>query len=148
MDPLTEAVLAGVPPDRLAKEPVPTEHTAAHLRAEDVDVFGDAADRDVRRTLRVDPVPMPELAVDEVLIAVMASSINCPAVAVTAVVADPHPPPGVVHGGHQVQVDRPRDPCRDDVPGLDLARSVADLRPQPHRSSSRGGDGGRPTIGA
>ncbi|MDX3524045.1 crotonyl-CoA carboxylase/reductase [Streptomyces scabiei] len=76
MDPLTEAVLAGAPPDRLAKEPLPTEYTAAHLRAEDVDVFGDAADRDVRRTLRVGPVPMPELAVDEVLIAVMASSIN------------------------------------------------------------------------
>ncbi|MGW0824733.1 crotonyl-CoA carboxylase/reductase [Streptomyces sp. NPDC002845] len=76
MDPLAEAVLAGAPPERLAKEPLPSEYTAVHLRAEDLDVFGDASDRDVRRTLRAGPVPMPELAVDEVLIAVMASSIN------------------------------------------------------------------------
>lgn len=76
MDPLAEAVLAGAPPEQLAREPLPSEYTAVHLSAEDLDVFGGASDRDVRRTLRVGPVPMPELAVDEVLVAVMASSIN------------------------------------------------------------------------
>src|SRR4051794_35264979 len=76
MDPLAEAVLTGAPPEQLAREPLPSEYTAVHLNAEDLDVFGGALDRDVRRTLRIGPVPMPELAVDEVLVAVMASSIN------------------------------------------------------------------------
>jgi crotonyl-CoA reductase len=49
---------------------------AVHLRAEDMDMFGADADRDVRRSLRVGTVPLPELAPDEVLVAVMASSIN------------------------------------------------------------------------
>ncbi len=47
-----------------------------HTRREDVDMFGDDADKDVRRSLHVGRVPMPELAPDEALVAVMASSIN------------------------------------------------------------------------
>lgn len=76
MDELAEALLAGAPPERLAALPVPTEYSAVHLRAEDVDMFGGAADKDVRKSLRVGLVPMPALAPDECLIAVMASSIN------------------------------------------------------------------------
>jgi crotonyl-CoA reductase len=75
-DRLTEALLAGADPDELARAPVPATFTAAHLRLEDVDMFGDSRDRDVRRSLRVGPVAMPELAPDEVLVAVMASSVN------------------------------------------------------------------------
>ncbi|GGS27346.1 crotonyl-CoA reductase [Streptomyces humidus] len=76
MDSLTEAVLGGAAPETLEKESLPAEYLAAHLRAEDVSVFDGMADRDVRRSLRVGPVPMPVLDVDEVLVAVMASSIN------------------------------------------------------------------------
>ncbi|GGR76823.1 crotonyl-CoA reductase [Streptomyces humidus] len=76
MDSLTEAVLAEAPAEELLRSPLPSAYTAAHLRAEDQRIFDGAGDRDVRRTLRVGPVPMPELAVDEVLVAVMASSIN------------------------------------------------------------------------
>ncbi|MFB6837701.1 crotonyl-CoA carboxylase/reductase [Streptomyces sp. NPDC056361] len=73
---LSEAVRAGASPEVLANTPLPAEFTAAHLRVEDENVFQGVEDRDVRKTLHVGPVPMPELAPDEVLIAVMASSIN------------------------------------------------------------------------
>jgi crotonyl-CoA reductase len=76
MDPLTEAVLRGAPPDELSRTPVPADYIAAHLREEDAKIFQGTLEKDVRRTLRVGGVPMPELAPDEVLVAVMASSIN------------------------------------------------------------------------
>ncbi|MDX2600811.1 crotonyl-CoA carboxylase/reductase [Streptomyces caniscabiei] len=76
MGTVTDAVLAGAHPEELEHAALPEEFTAAHLRVEDVDIFRDVADKDVRKTLRVGPVPMPEPAPDEVLVAVMASSIN------------------------------------------------------------------------
>lgn len=76
MDALAEAVLAGATRQELEQLPVPAEFTAAHLRAEDVGMFAGSADHDVRRSLRVGTVPMPGLAPDEVLVAVMASGIN------------------------------------------------------------------------
>uniref|UniRef100_UPI0031D41F1B crotonyl-CoA carboxylase/reductase n=1 Tax=Streptomyces hawaiiensis TaxID=67305 RepID=UPI0031D41F1B len=76
MDSLTEAVLAGAPAQVLERERVPEQYTAAHLRAEDVGMFDDDGDKDVRRSIHVGSVPMPELAPDEVLVAVMASAIN------------------------------------------------------------------------
>jgi crotonyl-CoA reductase len=59
----------------LASEP-PASYTAAHLAREDERMFDGERDKDVRRSLRVGEVPMPELAPDEVLLAVMASAIN------------------------------------------------------------------------
>lgn len=76
MDVLAEAVVAGAGADELRRLPVPAEFTAAHLRKEDVESFTGVADKDVRKTLHVGSVPMPELAPDEVLVAVMASGIN------------------------------------------------------------------------
>ncbi|MEU9244296.1 crotonyl-CoA carboxylase/reductase [Streptomyces shenzhenensis] len=73
---LTDAVLSGAAPDELARAELPDRFTAAHLRVEDEGVFADAADKDVRRTLHVGEVPMPDIAPDEVLVAVMASSVN------------------------------------------------------------------------
>ncbi|MFF4013055.1 crotonyl-CoA carboxylase/reductase [Streptomyces sp. NPDC001717] len=73
---MSEAIHAGAPPEVLARTPLPDEFTAAHLRVEDETVFDGVEDRDVRKTLHVGMVPMPEPAPDEVLIAVMASSIN------------------------------------------------------------------------
>lgn len=62
--------------EEVEHRPVPEQYLAAHLRAKDVDMFSGVADKDVRKSLRVGNVPMPELAPDEVLIAVMASSVN------------------------------------------------------------------------
>ncbi|GAA1938220.1 crotonyl-CoA carboxylase/reductase [Streptomyces durmitorensis] len=76
MDALAEAALAGASPDELIREDVPGEYLAAYLHAEDAGMFGDAPDKDVRRSLRIGRVPMPELAPDEALVAVMASSVN------------------------------------------------------------------------
>ncbi|MHA7961209.1 crotonyl-CoA carboxylase/reductase [Streptomyces sp. L500] len=76
MDSLTEAVLAGAPAQVLEREPVPEQYTAAHLRAEDTAMFEGVDDKDVRRSIHVGRVPMPEPAADEVLVAVMASAIN------------------------------------------------------------------------
>jgi crotonyl-CoA reductase len=75
-DPMAEALLGGASPDQLARTALPEEYLAAHLRVEDVDMFTDIDDKDVRKSLRVGRVAMPELAPDEVLVAVMASSIN------------------------------------------------------------------------
>lgn len=76
MDPMSAAVVNGAPPDELARTPVPGEYVAAHLHIDDVGMFGGVRDKDVRRSLRVGHVPMPDLAPDEALVAVMASSIN------------------------------------------------------------------------
>ena len=76
MSDLAEAALAGAPAAELLACPVPPLMRAAHLRRADVDLFGTETDRDVRRSLRVGEVPVPELAPDEVLLAVMASGIN------------------------------------------------------------------------
>lgn len=76
MDPLAAAALEGANAGVLAAQPVPDRYQAAHVRFEDVDMFRGIEDKDVRKSLRVGPVPMPELAPDEVLVAVMASSVN------------------------------------------------------------------------
>ncbi|MFD7500130.1 crotonyl-CoA carboxylase/reductase [Streptomyces sp. NPDC059850] len=76
LDPLAEAVLSGADPDELRRTPLPREYVAAHLLASDVGMFRDSTSKDVRSSLRVGRVPMPELAPDEVVVAVMASSIN------------------------------------------------------------------------
>lgn len=55
---------------------LPSSYRAAYLSREDENMFDDASERDVRRSIRVGEVAMPELAPDEVLVAVMASAIN------------------------------------------------------------------------
>jgi crotonyl-CoA reductase len=55
---------------------LPSSYLAAYLSREDEEVFADATDKDVRRSIRLGEVPMPQLAPDEVLLAVMASAIN------------------------------------------------------------------------
>ncbi|MEV4561993.1 crotonyl-CoA carboxylase/reductase [Kitasatospora sp. NPDC049285] len=76
MSTLVEAVRAGAGSESLLAAEVPSRYRASYIRAEDVDMFGAASDRDVRKSIRVGDVPMPELAPDEVLVAVMASSVN------------------------------------------------------------------------
>lgn len=76
MDALTEALLEGVDAEEIEKIDLPDSYTAAHLRIDDSSMFDGASERDVRKSLHVGRVPMPELAPDEVVVAVMASSIN------------------------------------------------------------------------
>ncbi|MBD9735997.1 MULTISPECIES: crotonyl-CoA carboxylase/reductase [unclassified Streptomyces] len=76
MDLLSKAVLNGAPPEELERIPLPEEFLAGHLRADDAAVMAGDSDKDVRRTLHVGHVAMPEPAPDEVVVAVMASSIN------------------------------------------------------------------------
>lgn len=76
MDALSSAVLDGAPAEEIANIPIPSTFRAAHIRNEDAGMFAGVDDKDVRKSLRVGDVPMPELAPDEVLIAVMASCVN------------------------------------------------------------------------
>jgi crotonyl-CoA reductase len=76
MNSVSEAILAGAQPAELERIPLPESYTAAHLRVEDVGMFAGVEDKDVCKSLHVGEVPMPELAPDEVLVAVMASSVN------------------------------------------------------------------------
>ncbi|MGW1145313.1 crotonyl-CoA carboxylase/reductase [Streptomyces sp. NPDC002454] len=76
MSRLSEAVVSGASAEEIERAPLPGDYRALHLRAEDTTMFEGVADKDVRRSLRLGSVPMPELAPDEVLVAVMASSIN------------------------------------------------------------------------
>ncbi|MFI1282238.1 crotonyl-CoA carboxylase/reductase [Streptomyces sp. NPDC020858] len=76
MDSLAEAVLNGATAEQLEREPLPDDYLAVHTLAEDAAMFRGVGDKDVRKSLHVGRVPMPEIAPDEVLVAVMASSIN------------------------------------------------------------------------
>ncbi|MER5638844.1 crotonyl-CoA carboxylase/reductase [Kitasatospora sp. NPDC002227] len=80
MTSLIEAVRSGAEGAELLACEVPESFRAVHLRRADETLFdgesGETGERDVRRTLHVGEVPMPELAPDEVLIAVMASAVN------------------------------------------------------------------------
>ncbi|MFE9614116.1 crotonyl-CoA carboxylase/reductase [Streptomyces sp. NPDC006012] len=76
MDSLAEALYANAGPAELERAPLPEEYLAAHLRVADVGMFDDVADKDVRKSMHIDRVPMPDIAPDEVVVAVMASSIN------------------------------------------------------------------------
>jgi crotonyl-CoA reductase len=78
MEPLYEAVLAGAPGEELANTPLPEAYRAALVRAEDAKMFEGVPSRekDPRKSLRIEEVPVPEIAPDEAVVAVMASAIN------------------------------------------------------------------------
>jgi crotonyl-CoA reductase len=73
-----DAILNGATGDDLAAMPLPTSYRAAVVRKSDQEMFAGVAsnDKDPRRSVHIDEVPVPELAPDEAVIAVMASSIN------------------------------------------------------------------------
>jgi crotonyl-CoA reductase len=73
---LVEAVRAGADAAALLDAEVPQSYRAGYIRRQDEEIFAGTADRDVRRSLHVGEVPMPPLAPDEVLVAVMASAVN------------------------------------------------------------------------
>lgn len=73
---LIQAVQAGASSAELLECELPTRFRAAHTLKAETDIFLGQADKDVRRSIHVGEVEMPELAPDEVLVAVMASSVN------------------------------------------------------------------------
>lgn len=77
MDPLSAAVVGGASAEDLAELPLPESYRGACLRRSEEGIFGAGeTDRDVRRTIHLDEMAMPEIEADEVVIAVMASAIN------------------------------------------------------------------------
>jgi crotonyl-CoA reductase len=73
-----DAIQNGASGDDLANLPLPESYRAALVRKEDVGMFEGipSDDKDPRKSLHVQDVPVPEMAPDEALVAVMASSIN------------------------------------------------------------------------
>jgi crotonyl-CoA reductase len=78
MKAVQQAIVAGASGDELAALPLPETFRAALVRADDQAMFNGlaSADKDPRKSLRVEDVPVPELAPDEAYVAVMASAIN------------------------------------------------------------------------
>ena len=73
-----EAIESGAAADDLAALEIPESYRAALVRREDAGMFeGQAsADKDPRKSIRIEEVAVPELAPDEAYVAVMASAIN------------------------------------------------------------------------
>lgn len=71
-----EAIRDGRLGPELASCELPDTHLAAHLRFEDFEASRSEPVHDVRDTIHVGEVPVPEPGPDEVLVAVMASAIN------------------------------------------------------------------------
>ncbi len=78
MQPILDAIQAGATGDDLANLALPESYRAAFVRRDETSMFEglESADKDPRKSLHVDDVPTPELAPDEVYVAVMASAIN------------------------------------------------------------------------
>jgi len=76
---ILDAILAGdTTNEEFANIEIPDSYRAITVHKEDVDMFEGLAsrDKDPRKSLHLDNVPIPELAPGEALVAVMASSIN------------------------------------------------------------------------
>jgi hypothetical protein len=78
MEKILQAILNGASGEELAAIPLPTTYRAAIVRKEDEKMWEGiaSADKDPRKSIHIAEVPVPEMAPDEVVIAVMASSIN------------------------------------------------------------------------
>jgi crotonyl-CoA reductase len=75
---ILDAVRAGASDETLSSTQMPATTRAVFVRREDQDMFAGLAskDKDPRLSLHIGEVALPELAPDEVFLAVMASSIN------------------------------------------------------------------------
>jgi len=78
VDRIREAINNGATGDLLASVPLPGAYRAAVLEKHDAEIFSGLAskDKDPRKSLKLREVPIPEIAPDEAIVAVMASSIN------------------------------------------------------------------------
>ena len=75
---ILDAIQSGASGDDVAGLDLPESYRAAVVRRDDAAMFEglDSADKDPRKSVHVQDVPLPELAPDEAYVAVMASSIN------------------------------------------------------------------------
>ena len=75
---LREAILNDAPGEEIGAMELPESMRAAFVRKDEQDMFEgmDSAEKDPRKSLHVDEVPLPPLGPNECLIAVMASAIN------------------------------------------------------------------------
>ncbi len=78
MQEILEAIQSGASGDDIANLTIPESTRAAHVLRSEADMWEgvESWDKDPRKSLHVGDLPLPELAPDEVVIAVMASSIN------------------------------------------------------------------------
>ncbi len=78
MQAFLDAILTGASGDDIGRIPLPDTYRAALVRREDVGMFEGipSADKDPRKSIHIEDVPVPELAPDEAYVAVMASAIN------------------------------------------------------------------------
>ena len=76
---ILDAIQAGDTPDEeFAAIEIPETYQGITVHKDEVDMFADmpTKEKDPRKSLHLDDVPVPELAPDEALVAVMASAIN------------------------------------------------------------------------
>ncbi|MGN6202926.1 MAG: crotonyl-CoA carboxylase/reductase [Solirubrobacterales bacterium] len=73
---ILEKVKESVSVDELLTSELPATYKAAFVERADAERLWDKPEKDVRETLKVGEVPMPELAPDEALVAVMAAALN------------------------------------------------------------------------
>lgn len=78
MSAIVDAIEEAVPGDEISALALPESMRAATVHEEDVGMFEGipSAQKDPRRSVHIDEVPLPELGPNEALVAVMASSIN------------------------------------------------------------------------
>ena len=78
IDAIRTAIIEGAPAADVAGLDLPESFRGAVVRADEQEMFAGvaSADKDPRKSIHLDDVPLPELAPDEALVAVMASSIN------------------------------------------------------------------------
>ena len=78
MEAILQAILAGASGEELEDLPIPESYVGANVRRDEQTMFEgiESSDKDPRKSVHVGEVATPELAPDEVYLAVMASSIN------------------------------------------------------------------------
>ncbi len=78
MQHIVDAINGDAPGEDIGALEIPSSYRAAYVRRDDVDMFSGVVsqDKDPRKSVHIGEVETPELAPDEVYVAVMASSIN------------------------------------------------------------------------
>ena len=78
MDQILEAIETNASSEQFMKIPIPVSYRGACVFKDDAEMFAGvpSAEKDPRKSLKIKEVPLPEIAPDECLIAVMASSMN------------------------------------------------------------------------
>jgi len=78
MEKILEAIVAGAESKEFGSLTVPSSYRAAVVLKDEAEMFAGvkSSDKDPRKSVHIREVPTPEIAPDEALIAVMASSIN------------------------------------------------------------------------